>query len=182
MVATRLLTLADFEAMGEESDDYEVYDGVLVRREGMGERHGQIGFDLGYELAAWIKPRNFGQLYTSDTNFVFAQDPLVVVKPDIGFVRAERRTDEVRGDGSIPIAPDLAVEVVSPTDESAKIAAKVEEWLAAGVPLLWLFRPRQRTVTVHVPGAPPRILGLGDDLDGGEVLPDFRVPVAEFFA
>ena len=54
MVATRLLTLADFEAMGEEADDYEVYDGVLVRREGMGERHGQIGFDLGYELAASV--------------------------------------------------------------------------------------------------------------------------------
>ena len=182
MVATRLLTLADFEAMGEESDDYEVYDGVLVRREGMGERHGQIGFDLGYELAAWIKPRNFGQLYTSDTNFVLAQDPLVVVKPDIGFVRAERRTDEVRGDGSIPIAPDLAVEVVSPTNRERDLRNKIDRYMQAGVPLVWVLRPRRRTIAVHAPGRAPIIVGEDGELDGGDVLPGFRLPVAAIFS
>ena len=73
------------------------------------------------------------------------------------------------------------VEVVTPTVRAWKVAGMVEDWLDAGVRLLWLFRPDDRTVTVYASGRPIRVLGIGDELDGGDVLPDFRVAVADLF-
>ena len=182
MVTTRTLTLAEFEAMGDATEDFEVLGGVLVRREGMGERRGQVGYDLGFALGLVVKPNNLGQLYTSDTEFVLGRDPLDIVKPDIAFVRADRRTAEVRGDGPMHIPPDLVVEVVSPNDQERKVLDKIDRYRRAGVPLIWLVRPRQRTVTVYAAGREPFVVGEDGELDGGDVLPGFRLPVAAIFA
>jgi Uma2 family endonuclease len=78
-------------------------------------------------------------------------------------------------------APDLVVEVVSPSDRMTDVQAKVDDYLRAGVRLVWVVEPRARTVTAYVPGRPPRVYGEADDLDGGDVLPEFRLPVAEIF-
>jgi Uma2 family endonuclease len=182
MAVTKLLTQADIDAMGADFEDFEVIDGVLVERESMGERHGQIGFDLGFELGLLVKPRGLGQLYTSDTEFVLSHEPLVIVKPDIAFVRAERRTDDVRGEGRIQIAPDLAVEIVSPTNRERDVRAKIDWYRRAGVPLLWILRPRPRTVTVYATGQEPRTVGDDGELVGDDVLPGFRIGVAKIFA
>jgi Uma2 family endonuclease len=181
MVTTTLVTLADFERMGEAADDYEVFDGELVRREDMGERHGRLGFDVGFELGLFVKPRNLGQLYTSDTIFVLATRPLVLVRPDVAFIRAERWTDEVRGPGVIRIVPDLAVEIVSPGDTGANIRRKMALYERAAVPLLWVVRDDPPSITVAAAGAEPRVLGIGDVLDGGDVLLGFQLPLAKLF-
>ena len=75
--------------------------------------------------------------------------------------------------------PDLAVEVLSPGNTRQEIAAKVGEYLAAGAGAAWVVDPGRRTVTVHRPGRKPEILRDADVLDGGTVLPGFRLPVAE---
>ncbi len=76
---------------------------------------------------------------------------------------------------------DLAVEVVSPNDRPAEIAEKVAFYLEHGVPLVWVAYPRPRHVVVHRPGQPPRTFGADDTLDGEEIVPGFRLPVAEVF-
>ena len=78
--------------------------------------------------------------------------------------------------------PDLAVEMISPTDEPAEIAKKQELYRRAAVPLVWWVYPDRRTVGVYQHGQLVAELGEGDDLDGGDVLPGFRLPVAEIFA
>ena len=77
--------------------------------------------------------------------------------------------------------PDLVVEIVSPTDRSEAIDKRIAKWLAAGVRLLWILRPKTRSITVYAPGNEPQTLGSGRILTGGEVLPGFRVRAADFF-
>ncbi len=81
-----------------------------------------------------------------------------------------------------PGVPDLAAEVVSPSDRPKDVAAKAQTWLDAGVRLVWVVNPRQQTVTVYSAACQPRVLHSTDTLDGGEVLPGFTLAVAEIFA
>ena len=85
-------------------------------------------------------------------------------------------------DRFVPLAPDLAVEVLSPSDRMADAMSKVTMYLQAGVRLVWLVDPASLTVAVFRPDAAPRTLGAGDALDGGDVLSGFSVSVAELFA
>ena len=78
--------------------------------------------------------------------------------------------------------PDLAVEVISPSDEPGDIARKKDLYRRAGVPLVWWVDPKRRMVAVYRDGELLAELGEGDELDGGDVLPGFRLPVAEIFA
>jgi Uma2 family endonuclease len=79
------------------------------------------------------------------------------------------------------VVPDLAVEVVSPNDEPGEVADKVAFFLAHGVPLVWVAYLATRQVAVHRPGQEPRVLGVGDALEGEEVVAGFRLPVADIF-
>jgi Uma2 family endonuclease len=99
----------------------------------------------------------------------------------VGFVRKERLpTTTVSGFFDGP--PDLAVEVLSPDDRPREVAAKVEDWLTAGCFAVWLVDPVKHTVAIHQRGVATRVLGDADELDGGDVLPGFRVSVGEVFS
>jgi Uma2 family endonuclease len=101
--------------------------------------------------------------------------------PDIAFVHAERLAGvDLRK--FIPFAPDLAVEVLSPTDRRSVINRKAAEYVAAGSRLAWVFDPETRTVTVHEPGVAPRLLREQDTLEAGVVIPGFRCEIAVLFA
>jgi Uma2 family endonuclease len=181
MVTTTLVTLADFERLGEEAEEYEVIDGVLERREGMGRLHGRTGADLTGYLWIHVRQGRLGELYTSDTNVLLPLDPLVLVKPDVAFIRADRLPPERELEDPLTVVPDLVVEVRSPGDRPSTIDRKIERYRRAGVPLVWLVRPRERTVTVFAQGQEPRVLGINDVLDGGDVLPDFRLALSDLF-
>ncbi|HTD62770.1 MAG TPA: Uma2 family endonuclease [Gemmatimonadaceae bacterium] len=85
-------------------------------------------------------------------------------------------------DWEIPyLAPDLAVEVLSPSNRAGEMATKIAEYFAKGTRLVWLADPKKRTVAVYAPDALPYILGNGEFLDGGDVLPGFRVAVNRLF-
>lgn len=181
MVATNLMSIKDFELLGDEADDYEVLDGILVERETMGRRHGRLGFDLGFELVLHVSPRDLGEIYTSDTSFVVGRDPLQILKPDISFVARDRLTLEEDEQGYVLVIPDLVVEVAPPNDRPGRVTRKIERYRQAGVRLIWLVQPRLRTVTVFAAGQEPRTLGDRDELDGGDVLPGFRLQLTDIF-
>jgi Uma2 family endonuclease len=127
-----------------------------------------------------VRESQLGKVYNADTGFTLA--PREVRCADVAFVSAARLAGVQDTTKIARFVPDLVVEIVSPTDRPGEIEQKTAEWLAAGVRLLWLFRPETRSVTVHVPGQAPRTVGPDEWLSGGEVLPGFRVQVADFFA
>jgi Uma2 family endonuclease len=116
-----------------------------------------------------------------DIGFTLARDPDTVLCPDVAFVASERLAALVIGQPFPELAPDLAVEVLSPGDRRAAVQAKVGEYLAAGVRAVWVLDPATRTVGVHPPGSVEQLLAADDVLDGGNVVPGFRCPVEALF-
>ena len=142
-----------------------------------GRRHGRIAITVSVRLSLFVEKERAGEVY-AEVGFILRRKPDVLLGPDVSFVRAERLRDADE-DGFPPLVPDLAVEVISPSERRAKIERKIAEYRSAGVPMLVVIRPRQRTVTVYEPNKPPRTLRENDTLDGGSVLPGFTLPVRE---
>ena len=102
--------------------------------------------------------------------------------PDVAFVRRERVEALGRQTGYWPEAPDLAIEVISPNDRYTEVEEKVADWLAAGTRMVVVANPRNRTVRVHRSTTDVVTLTMDDTLDGGDVVPGWRMPLTEIFA
>jgi Uma2 family endonuclease len=116
------------------------------------------------------------------TGFKIESNPDTVLDPDVAFVRQERVLQMGRTEKFWPGAPDLAVEVLSPSDTVYEVDEKVAAWLSVATPLIWVLNPKQCTIHVHRPGASVRVVLESDLLDGQEVIPGFHTSVSEIFA
>ncbi|HUG60266.1 MAG TPA: Uma2 family endonuclease [Methylomirabilota bacterium] len=181
MATTYVLTAADVERMGSAGERMELIDGELREKEPMGGWHGEAQIEISGPLHAHVKRGGLGRIYPSDTQFRILRNPDIILIPDIAFVRAERLPQRAARKGIMPLAPELAVEVVSPNDRRSDLMVKVEQYERAGVPLIWLVDERRRSVEVRAIGHPSRMLRESDLLDGGEVVPEFQLPVADIF-
>ena len=182
MATTRLTTVEELERDGTPEGRYELIDGELIEMSPAGGDASFVGNTISFFLTGHVRSRGLGRVYNAEGGFVLFPSRALVRAADVAFVRADRLPSKEEHRRLLRLAPDLVVEVISPSDRMDDVLAKVETWLAAGVRLLWLVDPDRRTVAVYEPGREPRALGEGDELDGGEVLPDFRVAVAELFA
>lgn len=148
---------------------------------GAGALHGLIAFLVCKLLDAYVSEHDLGLVSADNTGYVLSRDPDVVRIPDVSFVSWERVPEEGVPEGYWPMAPDLAVEIVSPNDRADDVREKVWEYLEAGTRQVWVLWPRQRAASVYRKGAPTLELGAEDSLEGGEVLPGFRVRVSDLF-
>lgn len=146
-----------------------------------GFRHAVVAQRIAMALGTWVAARELGEV-VGESGFTLERDPDTVVAPDVAFLRADRLPPPERDVGFVPAAPDLAVEVVSPSQSLRRVEEKVRIYLRAGTPLVWVAHPGKRTVTVYAPDAEPRTLSKREELDGGDVLPGFALPVSEIFA
>ena len=160
----------------------ELVRGDLVVMAPAGGRHGHIAHRLSLFIGNHVLEQNLGQVFAAETGFLLRRNPDTVRAPDIAFVAAGRLSDGELPPGFLELAPDLAVEVVSPSDSSAAVRDKVRDWLGAGTPLVWVVYPDSRSVTVHRQGGQPQQLSETDSLSGAPALPDFAVPVRDLFA
>jgi len=163
-------------------DLWELWEGELREVPGAGGWASGIAVRIASRLTLFVEAEHAGWVTGADGAFVLARDPDTVVEPDVGFVRWDRLPDRAPPVKYIPVAPDLAVEVQSPSDEPGEMARKRELYRRAGVPLQWWVDPIRRTVAAYRDGEPVADLGDGVDLDGGGVLPGFRLPIATVFA
>ena len=130
-------------------------------------RHGYLGYRVSGPLYIHVSRHRLGELFTSDTQFTLARNPATVVRSDVAFIRGDRMPRPKEHDRISRIAPDFAVEVVSPTDRMPDVLAKIARCQAAGAPLVWLVDPAARTVAVYELDREPRTLREGETLDGG---------------
>lgn len=100
--------------------------------------------------------------------------------PDVAFISAEKQAELPYDDQYNPIPPDLVVEVISPSDNLHKLRIKISNYLAAGV-TVWLCDPVEPQVEVHHPSKPVQIVGIDGELDGGDVLPGFKLALRDIF-
>jgi len=175
------LTVEDLPWLAPEEGRCELVAGTLVREPPPGGTHGGIAVDVAALLHPFVRERRLGRVFV-ETGYVLAHDPDTVRGPDVSFVSADRlATGDLRGPYLVG-APDLAVEIVSPSDGWRQVAAKVAEYLGAGGGAVWVIDPGRQTVTTHLPDRPPVTLGRGETLHGDPYLPGLRLPVADLFA
>ena len=183
MTVKQLLTAEDVWALPERPGvRYELADGELIEVPGAGLLHNLLVGLLYRLLDDFVRREDLGLVFTDGTAYVLRRGPDLVRIPDVSFVAWERLPAGDVPEGFGPFAPDLAVEVVSPGDRAEDVRRKVREYLAAGTRRVWVLWPREPSVTVHESGGVLRELGPDDELDGGDVVPGFRVRVAELFA
>lgn len=181
-IVEHIATAADLERLPNDGFRYELVDGEVRKMTPASNEHGKIAMRVAWRLAQHVETHGLGSVYAAETGFRLASDPDTVRAPDVAFVSQARLDAVGTVAGYWPGAPDLAVEVVSPGDRYAEVAEKVAAWLAAGTQMVVVVEPPQRTVVVHRADGVTRTLREGDVLEGGAVVPGWRVPVAELFA
>lgn len=182
MATTKLMTAEDLWHMQEDECHYELVEGELIRMAPTGWEHGEIGVEITRHVGNYLAENRLGKASSSDTGFILARNPDVVRAPDLAYVRADRLPSKDDRRAFLELAPDLAVEIVSPSDGSKDVNDKVMQYLDLGVRLVWLIYPSTRTVNIYTPDRTARILTEADVLDGGDVLPGFTLRVADIFA
>ena len=168
------MTLEEF--LEQDIAGYEYIEGELVPMSPASRIHGKIGANVIGHLYWHVRENQLGEVYTVETTFQVGER---VLKPDVAFVSTDRLTgDEDKG---LPIPPDLAIEVISPTDVQYRIVRKALAYLEAGTHLVWVLEPVSKTVTVYRSETDIETLTRDDTLTGEGVVPGFSCPVAHLF-
>ncbi len=178
--ATKLITAEEFSRMPDPLDGskQELVRGEIVTVPPTKQPHGFIQIQIGWLLKNVVTPQRLGWV-GSESGCVTERDPDTVRGPDIYFFSRSRFPERPSGwpDG----APDLAVELLSPSNRRSEMRAKVTEYLTAGAKIVWVFDPESKTVMVYSGNLRGVELGENETIDGGTVLPDFSCKVSEFF-
>jgi Uma2 family endonuclease len=136
----------------------------------------EIAYTLGSEIKAFAKRNKLGRVTGADGGYYVGRDRYI---PDVGFISFARQPERVRAAYN-PLAPDLVVEVVSPTDIAKTTLEKVANYLAVGT-VVWLVYPDEQEIQVFEPGSTVKTLSIDDTLEGGKVLPNFKLAVKDIF-
>lgn len=186
MRAKRLMTAEELYHLpksepGRSDQFYELDRGVLIIREPGCLYHSVMGGTLFAALHYHARHHHLGIVFGPDLGCVLRRDPDTVQSPDVAFIRTDRIPT---GDDRLKFfegSPDLAVEVISPSDRLTKVDKKVRSFLEFGSRIVWVVNPRNQTITVHKPNTIPYVLAVGTELDGEDVVPGFKISVAEVF-
>jgi Uma2 family endonuclease len=160
----------------------ELVNGEVREMVPAGGEHGEIAFDFGLLVGNYVKQHHLGRVTAAETGYILHTDvdgKDTVRAPDIGFVRLERAPEPFT-EKFVPLAPDLAIEVVSPGDKAHEIEEKVLDYLTYGVHVVWIVYPSSRTIVIHTVDGLKR-LTVKDTLEGGDILPGFKIAVSEIF-
>lgn len=173
------ITAEEFWRMPEGEGKRELVRGE-VREEMSSGLHGDIALEIGSRLRGWAKAGKHG--YTGvEAGYFLAADPDVIRLPDLSYVKAERIPESGIPDKFWELAPDLAVEVVSPSETADEVQEKVTDFLTAGTPMVWVVYPRTKQVVLHTPDGLSRTLKGEDMLEAPSLLPGFSCKVSELF-
>jgi len=182
MGAKVLMTAEEFALLPEDVlDRYELVRGELREMPPPTFEHGGVSTNVIIPLGHYARQHDLG-FVVSEVDFLVGKDPDQVRRADVAFVRVDRIPPENERDRAhYQGAPDLAIEIASPSDSFGAVDRKARERLEAGARAARVLQLRSRSVTVPQHGAEPLTLGLGDVLEGDDVVPSFSVPIRELF-
>ena len=170
------------DSPGYEDRSLELVEGEIIEMSKPSGLHGQITFLLSLKIGIHVVENGLGTVTAADTGFLLERNPDgrdTVRALDIAFL-SRASAPAVLPDHLVDVAPDLAVEVISPSNKVADMQRKIRQLLAAGTALIWIVHPETRTVEVHTPSG-ATTLEEDDSLSGGDVLPGFEITVREIF-
>ena len=178
-IEPKLMTAEELAELPDDGLRRELVRGEARTMAPTKDPHGAAAASIAFHLGRYVYDKPIAGIRAAETGFVLSRDPDTVRAPDVAVVRLERLPALGVVDGFFEGAPDLVVEVISPSDRAGDVKEKVEEWLAAGARLVWVVYPKAPSLVVHLPKGTARTLAADDEVDGGEVLPGFRMRVRD---
>jgi len=181
----RLLTAADLAALPSELPSgpvkYELDNGRLLIMSPPGETHGSVQATVAHLLKVHGQKKGHGKAM-AEVTVILRRRPDRVVGPDAAFVMKRSLPTRTSRENYLETIPELVVEVRSKNDTLSELRSKAQDYLQAGVQIIWVIDPAAKTVTVFRSGESPQILREDDTLTAKGVIPGFKVPVAELFS
>lgn len=178
VMATTQITVDEFWQLFQDQHK-ELVNGSVIDMAPTGGLHGATESRLAMYLLSYVLAHSLGEVLVGEVGF--ALDALTLRAADVAFVSRDKWLSVTEPDKYIPFAPDLAVEILSPSNDLNDIRRKVLQYIGAGTRLVWVINPSTRQIVVYKPDSEPEMLGENDDLDGYSVLPGFRLAVAKLF-
>jgi Uma2 family endonuclease len=179
--ASDYLTADQLAAMPDTGNRLELVDGELHMMSPAGGRHGRIAGKLFLRIGNHVERHKLGETFAAETGFLLHRNPDTVRAPDVSFVSYERLGEYADYPGYLPVAPDLVVEVVSPSDQSSEVESKASAWLRAGVRVVLVVDPQTNSIREYRSLDQIRVHHDGF-IDLQDILVDFQLGVAELFA
>lgn len=178
----KLLSAEEFFDLPDPDDGsvLELVRGEVVTVSNPGLEHGEVQLNIGTELRNFLKANRIGRVFT-ESGTVVERGPDTVRGPDVSYYSKERLPLDLRVVKYHDQPPDLCVEVVSPSNTKRQLRDKTKEYFFAGVRMVWVVDPEDRSVTVLRAPDEGRTLYDAATLDGGDVLPGFTCKVADLF-
>ena len=173
------VTTAEFLARADQ-DDYELIDGELKER-CMGMEAAWVATQFATRLTNFNNEHRLGTVVGDNTPLQIFGERQTIPRPDGLFVSVERHPSRAPVVGALRVTPELVIEVVSPSDNAAELMTKVLRYLDAGVDMVWVVYPESRSVHVIRADLTGNVIRPPMNLDGGNILPGFSHPVADFF-
>ena len=173
------VTAEELLRMPRDGKRYELVRGVLTEMAPTGNPHRETVGRIDTALGNYSDQNDYGSSGAGEPGYLLEIGPDTVRDPDVVWIATGRIPLGTQGYPNL--APDLAVEVKSPSESYSQITAIAEMWLSYGTRVVWIADPERITVTVHRLGVPPLTLTENEDLDGGELLPGFSSPVWRLF-
>jgi Uma2 family endonuclease len=180
MVTTATMTAEDLLEHPDDGLRHELIEGEITTMTPAGARHGTMVARITVLLGKHVDEFRSGHLFGAETGFIIARDPDTVRAPDVAFVAAERATEVPRG--FFEGAPDLAVEVTSPSDSYSEVQKKALAWLRAGCHLVLVVDADERTVTAYRSPRDVRVHGVEDEVPCEDIVTGWRPRAEKFFA
>ena len=184
-MATKVrLSAQDLWQLGEGDVRRELVNGEVIEMPPVGGEHGEATSGIHWYLFDHVKRHGGGKVLVGDVGFVLQlpNDPERVRAPDVAFVAHPRLPEGRLPQGFLSGPPDLAVEVLSHTDNPMDVQQKIRDYLDAGTRLVWLVAPQPKTVTIYRANGSAQLLRDHEVLTGEDVLPGLTIPLTEIFA
>lgn len=175
MTVTTLMTADELLRMPDDGYRYELVRGELRKMSPAGGDHGSVAASIVVSLGSYVKAKQLGKVYTADPGFWIERNPDTVRAPDVAFVRRERAVKTPR---FVEGAPDLAIEVVSPSDTYTEVEEKALQMLEAGTRAVVVVDPKTHRVRVYRTG---KLEVLTDAIAVEDIVPGWRMPLSEVF-
>ena len=181
----RLFTAADLAEMPRELPSgpvrYELDNGRLIVMSPPGHLHGKVEVAIASALRQASAKQGYGEVSGGDSGILLWRNPDRVVGADVVFIRADALPARLTKEGYLETIPDLVVEVVSKSDTAPNVRRKVDDYLLAGVRIVWVADPVARTLAEHRRGAEPRLFAAAETVELPELIPGFKMPLEEVF-
>ena len=179
---SQTMTVEQLYSLPNDGQRHELAHGWLVSEPPPGIRHGCVAMRMGALLDAFIREYKVELIVSSEAGFVLHRSPDTVRAPDLALIARQRYLALNDNRKAMPGEPDLAIEILSPSNRWPEVHAKVADYLAAGTTVVWVVDPEAEHVRSYRALLEPHVLTGSDPLTAPDLLPGFNVPVSELFA